>query len=336
MKTELISRHHNNPPAGHFGIEKTQEYVAKKYHWKTLCHNVKIYVRGCDVCLASKTVKYKPYENLKQLSVPTHCWKDLSIDFIMRLPQSVDQRSNGYDSSLIIVNSLTKIAYYEHMQTTITIPVLAKVILNIIVRQYSLLNFIVSNCSSVFMFKLWSSLCYFWSIKRKLSTTFYPQTDGQTGRQNSIIEAYLKAFINYEQDNWARLLLIAEFVYNNAKLPSMGYTPFELNCRQHPCISYKEDINPRSRFKAADELTQKLRNLMVIYRKNLPHAQKMPKQAYDKGIKPKSYAFGRKIWLNSKYTKTKYNRKLEVKFFGPFRVLHLLGNQAYKLELPKQ
>ena len=75
---------------------------------------------------------------------------------------------------------------------------------------------------------------------------------------------------------------------------------------------------------------------MVIYRKNLPHAQKMPKQAYDKGIKPKSYAFGRKIWLNSKYTKTKYNRKLEVKFFGPFRVLHLLGNQAYKLELPKQ
>ena len=65
MKTELISRHHNNPPAGHFGIEKTQEYVAKKYHWKTLCHNVKIYVRGCDVCLASKTVKYKPYENLK-------------------------------------------------------------------------------------------------------------------------------------------------------------------------------------------------------------------------------------------------------------------------------
>ena len=40
--------------------------------------------------------------------------------------------------------------------------------------------------------------------------------------------------------------------------------------------------------------------------------------------------------LNSKYIKIKHNQKLEVKFFGPFRVLHPVGSQAYKLELPKQ
>ena len=70
---------------------------------------------------------------------------------------------------------------------------------------------------------------------------------------------------------------MAEFVYNNAKHASMGYTPFELNCRYYPCVSYKEDINPYSRFKAANELTKKLKNLIAAYRENLEHAQKLQK-----------------------------------------------------------
>ena len=65
IKTELISRHHNDPLAGYFGIEKTRELVAKKYYWETLRYNVEVYVRGCDVCLVSKAVRHKPYRNLQ-------------------------------------------------------------------------------------------------------------------------------------------------------------------------------------------------------------------------------------------------------------------------------
>ena len=129
---------------------------------------------------------------------------------------------------------------------------------------------------------------------------------------------------------------MAEFAYNNAKHASTGYTPFELNCRYHPRVSYKEDVDPRSRSKAADELTEELRTLMAACRENLQHAQELQKRAHDKGTKPRSYAPGEKVWLNSKYIKTKRNWKLEAKFFVPFRVLHPVGSQAYKLELPKQ
>ena len=62
---------------------------------------------------------------------------------------------------------------------------------------------------------------------------------------------------------------MAEFTYNNAKHASTRYTPFELNCGYHSCVSYKENVDPRSKSKTADELTEELRNLMAACRENL-------------------------------------------------------------------
>ena len=128
---------------------------------------------------------------------------------------------------------------------------------------------------------------------------------------------------------------MAEFAYNNAKNASNDQTPFELNYGYHPRISYEEDINSRSQSKLADELSAELRELMIVCRKNLHHAQELQKWGHDKGVKPQSYAPGNKVWLNSKYIKTKRNQKLEAKFFGLFRVLYPVGKQVYKLELLK-
>ena len=169
-----------------------------------------------------------------------------------------------------------------------------------------------------------------------LSTVFYPQTDGQTEWQNSIMEAYLRAFVNFKQNDWARLLSMAEFTYNNVKNASTNQTPFELNCGYHPWMSYKKNVNPQSHSMSADKLSADLRDLMIVCRKNLHYVQELQKPAHDKGVKAWNYASGEKVWLNSKYIKTKRNRKLEAKFFGSFRVLHLVGKQAYKLELPKK
>ena len=126
------------------------------------------------------------------------------------------------------------------------------------------------------------------------------------------MEVYLWTFINFEQNDWARLLLMAKFSYNNAKNENTGHTPFELNCGYHLRISYKEKVNLRSKSKLVDKLLAKLRKLIIIYWKNLHYTQKLQKQVHNKGVKSKSYAPNDKIDLNSKYIKTKCNRKLEV------------------------
>ena len=121
---------------------------------------------------------------------------------------------------------------------------------------------------------------------------------------------------------------MAKFAYKNAKNSSTNHMSFELNCGYYPRVSFEKDTNPCSQSKLTDKLLAELRDLITVCRKNLHHAQKLQKQAQNRGVKPRSYAFNDKVWLNSKYIKTKRNRKLEAKFFGLFRVLYPVGKQA--------
>ena len=64
IQTELISRHHNDLLAEHFGINKTRELIGRKYYWPNLRKDVEAYVKDCNVCLATKAARHKPYSNL--------------------------------------------------------------------------------------------------------------------------------------------------------------------------------------------------------------------------------------------------------------------------------
>ena len=101
-------------------------------------------------------------------------------------------------------------------------------------------------------------------------------------------------------------------------------------------MSYKKDVAPHSQSKSANELLAELIELMIVCCENVYHVQELQKYAYNKVINSRSYAPGEKIWLYSKYIKTKCNQKLKAKFFGPFRLLHPIGKQAYKQKLPKK
>ena len=123
------------------------------------------------------------------------------MDFVTGLPISTDWKGKSYDSILVIVDRLTKMVHYKPMKITIDAPSLAEIIIDVVIRHHGLLDSIITDRSSLFTLKFWSSLCYFLEIKRRLSTAFHPQTDGQTERQNSTMEAYLKAFMNWEQND---------------------------------------------------------------------------------------------------------------------------------------
>ena len=111
---------------------------------------------------------------------------------------------------------------------------------------------------------------------------------------------------------------MAEFAYNNAKNASTGYTPFELNCGYHPWDTYKEDFDFRSKSRTAEKLSSELQEWMTVGQQKLHHTQELQKRGHNKGVKPQSYILGEKVWLSSKYLKTRRNLNLEAKFLSPF------------------
>jgi len=104
-------------------------------------------------------------------------------------------------------------------------------------KHHGLPTDIATDWNSRFTSKTWKEFLRLSGIWPRMSTAFHVKTDGQTKRLNQTIEAYLRAFVGHEQDNWIGLLPIAEFVYNNSVTTGNGMSPFYANYGFHPVAS---------------------------------------------------------------------------------------------------
>ncbi len=86
------------------------------------------------------------------------------------------------------------------------------------------------------------------------------------------MEAYLRVFVNWKKDDWARLLLMAEFAYNNVKNASTGHISFKLNYDYHPRVFFEEDVDSCSKSRFANKLVKELKKLIEVCYQNLLHA----------------------------------------------------------------
>lgn len=84
------------------------------------------------------------------------------------------------------------------VQTTIDILEIIEIIIEVIIWYHGFFNSIINDPDSISISKFMFFLYYFLGIKQKLFTAFHPQIDNQIKRQNSMIEAYFQAFINFE------------------------------------------------------------------------------------------------------------------------------------------
>jgi hypothetical protein len=63
--------------------------------------------------------------------------------------------------------------------------------------------------------------------KLNFSSTYYPQTDGQTERTNQILEDMLRVCAMKYGKSWDKSLPYAEFSYNNSYQASIEMAPYE-------------------------------------------------------------------------------------------------------------
>jgi len=167
-----------------------------------------------------------------------------------------------------------------------------------------------------------------------MSTAFHPQTDGQTERLNQTIEAYLRAFVSKEQDDWVRRLPMAEFAYNNSTTMGNGMTPFYANYGFHPAAMNPTSTEPLNT--ASQAYAHWMHTVHDKSRKGLEDAQERMRQYTDPTRKePPAYQVGDMVMLNGRIIKTRRpSRKLDHKNHGPFQIEKIVSPLAVCLTLP--
>ncbi|MBW0511086.1 hypothetical protein O181_050801 [Austropuccinia psidii MF-1] len=182
---------------------------------------IKDYVSSCQQCSRNKNIHHMKFGLLKPLPIPNGPWICASIDFITQLPLS-----NSFDSILVIVDRFSKMAVSIPTMSSITSLDLAHLFIKNIFSKHDLPSSIVSDRGSLFVSSFWTNLFQKLKISRDLSTTYHPETDGQTERVDQILVQYLQIYFSYHQDDWNTWLPLAEFSYNNSDHSSTKQLPF--------------------------------------------------------------------------------------------------------------
>ena len=115
--------------------------------------------------------------------------------------------------------------------------------------------------------------------KRKLSTAYHLQTNGQTERINQEIGTFLRHYVNYQQNDWTDWLATAEFPYNNKKHIATGKIPFKLNFGKH---SWKGDLMVQTGIPQIEEFMKHLQKSWKHTAHTMKESQKNMKQQFDK------------------------------------------------------
>jgi hypothetical protein len=156
----------------------------------------------------------------------------------------------------------------------------------------------------------------FLGIQQCMSTAFHPQTDGQTERVNQVLEAYLQEYCNYEQNDWAELLPLAEYAYNNSFSSATGLSPFYANYGFHPRTNWPTAEQPRN--PGSELYAHWLQAIHSQAKDRLTTTRERMAKYWDTTRRdgPK-FAVGDYVMLNGRNIKTKRAcRKLDAKLYG--------------------
>lgn len=158
---------------------------------------------------------------------------------------------------------------------------------------------------------------------------------------NRTLEEMLRIFATYKQDQWDEYLPAAEFAYNNSKQASTGFTPFELDCGQHPITPTVLASGSLTQVAATDDFIEHWNNMINIAKDTLVVAQQRQSQYANNHRRHVEFKIGDKVLLSTKninnpIDKNRPTRKLAPKYIGPYIIEAIISKTAYKLELPTE
>ena len=167
-----------------------------------------------------------------------------------------------------------------------------------------------------------------------MSTSFHPQTDGQSERAIRNVGQILRTVVWPDQQDWAEKIDMVEFVINASISESTGYAPFELNGGYMPSMIKEIRSDGHFAHGVKSVAANALRNLADAHDAII---EARTFQANKRRDDEPEIAKGDLVYLSTKNLSLPKDRarKLCPKYIGPYKVAEAQpSSSAYKLELP--
>jgi len=332
LKSKLLREVHDGPIGGHLGVQKTLQRLAQHYYWPGMRKDVQDYTFSCVACSQNKHRNQAPAGLLQPIPIPSNRWEVWSMDLVGPLPKT----SKGHNTIVVMIDKFTKLAHFAPTVITVTAPQLAEIVLCRIILQHGVPKAIISDRDPRFTGHMWEALWKMLGTHLNMSTSYHPQTDGQTERMNRTMEEMLRSYVNDKGTDWDQHLATAELAYNTAIQESTGFTPFRLSYgmdarlpMDHALSEAKVNDN-----QTAVDMIQQWNSDLEIARQRLQQAQSRQARYANQRRYDQQYRVGDKVMLTTQNMRSKVG-KLNPRYVGPFTVKRVLSSVNVELDLPE-
>lgn len=186
IREAVLTEAHSLPFSIHPGSTKMYKGLKENF-WSGMKRDVAEFVSKCLTCQQVKIEHQRPGGLLQQLEIPVWKWDDISMDFVTGLPMTLKKN----DTIWVVVDRLTKSAHFLSIREDFSVNKLADIFQREIVRLHGTPVSIVSDQDPRFTSRFWKGFQRAWGTRLNYSTTFHPQTDGQSERTIQTLEDML-------------------------------------------------------------------------------------------------------------------------------------------------
>jgi IS30 family transposase len=188
IKKLILKEAHETPYSIHPGSTKMYMDLKELFWWNNMKREIAKYVAECHTCQMVKAEHQSPAGPLKPLEILEWKWDEIGMDFIIGLPKTKKNK----DMIWVIVDRLTKSAHFIAVNQKDKGEKLIDIYVKEIVSKHGVPKKIVSDRGYVFTSEFWKQHQEALGSKLDFSTTYHPQTGGQTERTNQILEDMLR------------------------------------------------------------------------------------------------------------------------------------------------